>query len=315
MTTAHLPGQPATPLRARSLGDLIHVIPSLLGFHPVESMVVVLIDRAQVVVTGRVDLTAIGAPADADDCFAALWERFPGTACCAVAYSADASAAWAGLADLEASLPGGTLIAVAHVDNGRWHAAPHDGGLPYDPTSSALAAEAAYRGVRVLPGRAALESTLDATWPPAVMDHALEAVIAVPPALAVTRALTLLAEVMPAPRLLSPSEAALLAVAAYSPTFADVAVADLRSEASDEARQVWTCVVRSTTERVGACAAVILGLASWIGGDGALANVVLARAEPFASGFFWYQFLESVMASALPPDRWEGIRKETLAAL
>ena len=302
----------AAPLRAHGLPDLLNVIPSLLGFHPTDSLVVVCIKGRRVVVTARVDLTAVATPSAADACFASVWERFPGSSCLAVAYSPDAVAAWGALEALAMATPWDVPVDAVHVDGERWYCSDEDEGRPYDPSASALAAEAAYRGVRVLPDRDALAATLAPSLTQAEMADALESVIASRPEHTVATALALASSVMRRPRVPTPQEASTLAVAAFSPAFVEAVVTGIDSATAERAVSLWTSVVRATPEFAGAAASVVLAMAAWVAGDGALLNVCLERAAPHVGDSQWFRFLDIAVRAALPPTQWDAVRSELL---
>lgn len=66
-------GEPEVPtLRVRGPADLVQAVPYLLGFHPVRSLVVVGLQRSQVVVTARLDLTDLAAPTVLADTVSAI---------------------------------------------------------------------------------------------------------------------------------------------------------------------------------------------------------------------------------------------------
>ena len=54
--------EPRTRIKASTPGDLLGVVPYLLGFHPRESIVVVLLGDRQMVMTARMDLAALPIP-------------------------------------------------------------------------------------------------------------------------------------------------------------------------------------------------------------------------------------------------------------
>nr|NLI50107.1 DUF4192 family protein [Propionibacterium sp.] len=313
--TDELELDPTAPLRARSVDDLLDLVPSLLGFHPTESLVAVLIERGRVQVTARLDLADAGDAGRLAGAFQPLLARFPGASWLLAAYTPDADQAWAALDAADALLPWEAGVWVAHVGVGRWFATPDDPGVPYDPGCSALAAEAAYRGIRVLPDRGEIAQALEATAAPADLEAALERVIAVPPEATVSRALRLAAAKMRATEPVDLEEAAVLAVAAFSPRFAEVIVTGIDHGNVAQARALWTEVVRSTTAFAGSAAAVILGVAAWVSGDGALQNVCLERAEPYLADSYWFRFLDFVSRVALPPTEWEGVRLDLLRGL
>jgi hypothetical protein len=301
-------------LRVRGLSDVLHLIPSLLGFHPAESLVVVLVDGGRVAVTGRVDVGAVMGPDECNDCFGPLWERFPNALCVAAAYSSDTDAAWQALDALAATLPSAVVARLVHVHDGCWFAARDAPGRPYDPSCSAVAAEATYRGMRVLPDRGLLVDSLRPLADQSEMTDALERVISVPPERTVTSALMLAAAGMRRPPDLTTDEATVLAVAAFCPAFAETVATGIDASTAERARALWTAVVRATPPYAGAMAAVMLAMAAWVGGDGALVNVCLERAAPYAADTQWYRFLEIASRTALPPTQWDAVRRELLAA-
>lgn len=303
---------PTAPLRAHGIEDLLDLIPSLLGFHPTESLVAMLIDGGRVRVTARLDLADAAEAGRLAGAFQPLLARFPTASWLVAAYTPDADAAWASLDLVDALLPWELGVWVVHVGADRWFCTPDDPGAPYDPGCSALAAEAAYRGIRVLPDRSEIARSLEPTIDAGELDRVLDQVITVPPEATVRRALGLATAKMRAGGGVTLEEAAVLAVAAFSPAFAEAIVTGIDRGTAPQACALWTEVVRSTSAFAGAAAAVILGVAAWVAGEGALQNVCLDRAEPFLADSQWFRFLDFVNRVALPPCEWEGVRLDLL---
>ncbi len=307
------PTDTETPrLTAHSVGDLLDVIPTLLGFHPTESLVAVLADRGRVKVTARVDLADALQADRMDGVIDPLLSRFPTADWVLAAYTPDAEVAWASLDLTEAMLPWGVTLAAVHVAPDRWFCEPGDVGVAYDPGCSVLAAEAAYQGLRVLADRSELAGSLEAVVPPEAMQDALERLIALAPEQAVARALRVATEKMRGGGRPSVDEAALLAVAAFSPDFAETIITGIDTRTVAQARALWIEVVRATSPHVGAAAALILGVAAWVGGEGALQNVCVERAAPFLDDSPWLDLLDFVNRTALPPSEWTRVRRDLL---
>jgi len=74
--------------RIRDLHDLLGVIPHLLGFHPDESLVIIVLDGAQVQVTARVDLTDVATGGQVEMLMDRLLLRWPSATVWLVGYSA-----------------------------------------------------------------------------------------------------------------------------------------------------------------------------------------------------------------------------------
>lgn len=109
-----------------SLTDLVEVVPSLLGFHPHESLVLLAIRDGMVQLTARTDLFD-APPARA---LAPAWHRLPGAHFVVIAFSADAGCAWWGLDDVDLALPGDAERILVHADGERWYEHPDDEGRP-----------------------------------------------------------------------------------------------------------------------------------------------------------------------------------------
>jgi len=80
--------------RIRDLHDLLGVIPHLLGFHPDESLVIIVLDGAQVQVTARVDLTDVATGGQVEMLMDRLLLRWPSATVWLVGYSASETDAW-----------------------------------------------------------------------------------------------------------------------------------------------------------------------------------------------------------------------------
>lgn len=306
---------PDATLHVRDLTDLLGVIPSLLGFHPTDSLVLVCLREGRVAVTARADLAHLTSTEALAACFDPLWDRFFDAYVIAVAYTPDAALAWWTLDALQVVMPPDMPLDAAHADGHRWRREPDGPGVPYDPATSALAAEAAYRGLPVLPGRDALADSLGPVISEAEFLNALETVADRGLDDMIEVAVRLTAQLMREPRAIDAVEAATLALAAFSPAFADSTVCVIDTANAGAARALWTSVVRCTAGYTSAGASVLLGMAAWIGGDGALMNVCLERAAPYAAEQQWFRFLEIASKVALPPSEWDAVRRDLLRGL
>lgn len=302
-------------LVVRGIGDLLDVVPALLGFHPADSLVAVLLVDGRVKVTARLDLCDATDAGHLDLSLGPLLSRFPSATWFWVAYTSDAGAAWEALEVAVSFLPWEVDFETVHVADHRWFLSPDDPGVSHDPTCSALAAEAAYQGLRVLPDRNEIARTLRSVAKDDDLERALAGVIRLQPAEAVSRALELVTASMRTGAAIDLGAAALLAVAAHSPRFADAVITGIDRANARRAQQLWAGVVRGTHARTGGAAAVILGMAAWVSGDGALQNVCLDLAEPFVPESPWFRFLELANRVALPPSEWEGVRLDLLQGL
>lgn len=170
--------------RIHGPGDLLQAVPYLLGFHPVDSLVLIGLDGAHLVVTARMDLSDVAEPEAVAHTLAALSRGGAARVLCVVYDSVSDGAAdgasrgdrtrrppsWGGLAAAlqhDCDLAGCELSDVLRVAGGRWwsllctdpRCCPPGGNLvPAQP--SPFVAAATYAGVVALPDRQALADTL-----------------------------------------------------------------------------------------------------------------------------------------------------------
>jgi len=152
--------------------DLLQAVPYLLGFHPVDSLVLIGLDGAHLVVTARMDLSDVAEPAAVAHTLGAM-ARGGATRVLCVVYDSDRAGrppSWGGLAAAlqdDCDLAGCGLTDVLRVVDGRWwsllctdpRCCPA-GGTPLPDAPSPFVAAATYAGVVALPDRQALAGTL-----------------------------------------------------------------------------------------------------------------------------------------------------------
>ena len=306
------------PLRIRSVEDLLGVIPGLLGFHPEESLVVVVVEGGLVQVAARLDLAEFtGAPDEgAPAHLVPLCRRYPDASYLVVAYSSWPEQAWTALDRAGDALDGCDVLQVLHADECQWYETPWGEGTAYDARASAFAAEVAYRGLPVRSGRHDLERLLDPAHEPADVLAAVESLglDQEGPAGLRARATTLHREVLAGARPLTLPEMLVLALAAHDADFADEVVLGLTRDNAARAVDVWVQVVRGTTPGTSGPATVLLGMAAWIGGQGALQVVCLTKAAALVQGHPWLAFCDLTNRAVVPPSCWDSIRTDFVLA-
>ncbi|CAA9311144.1 MAG: hypothetical protein AVDCRST_MAG48-2051, partial [uncultured Friedmanniella sp.] len=163
----HAPGPGADPhrLRVRRPADFLAVIPYLLGFHPAESLVVVLSRRGRVLLTARLDLPPAGHQAAVAAQVRQLVAQHGVDELVLVGYGDDEQAARRTLERLHGRLTGAVPVReVVLVSRARWWSLScrtgccPPGGAVFDPDAHPLAAEAVYRGLVAGRSRADLEA-------------------------------------------------------------------------------------------------------------------------------------------------------------
>lgn len=305
---------PESQVRVRSTTDLVEVVPTLLGFHPEESLVLIAIDGARVVLTARVDLPRPGGPS-VEAGVAAVWRRFPQAALAVIAFSADQGLAWCALESLDRSLPEGTERLLVHADGGRWYLEPEAAGVPYDATGSVHLARAAFEGRPVRRSRAELRALVKPAFSPPDVTAALDRVAARSAGLAdLSRAGMALLDAHDAdPGELDLDDATLLCLASHDPTFLDAAMLATTRENARARQALWLQVVRGSVPNCAGYALAALALAAWVCGDGALQVVCLEASAGRPGPQDWFDFLDAVNAEAVEPGQWDALREAFLA--
>lgn len=302
------------PVAVRSLTDLVELIPSLVGFHPEDSVVVAVLQDGGVPVAARVDLP----PSPAVELAAALgpvWRRFPAAEYVVVVYATDYERAWAFWRLLAAGLPtqDRTLIV---ADGHHWFADPDDSGTPYDDWTSPRVAAAAAAGQQVLPSRKALAELLAPTRTPSEVQQALariEASSVTGPGL-VAAGLSLLAAADGGETDIDVEAAMMLTLASHDEHFLDAAMISTTRLNAEARRDLWSEVVRQSIPNCTGFALAACALAAWLCGQGALQVVCLELMEGKPGPAQWFDTLCHINAEALPPSAWPDLRASLFGA-
>ncbi|MDO5681326.1 MAG: DUF4192 domain-containing protein [Propionibacteriaceae bacterium] len=322
MTETHLP----PTLRLSEPHDLLGAIPYLLEYHPTDSLVFLLLSGRRLVVTARLALTPQETPTGTAiahflDHVAA---EHGADGIVLVAYHADHE--WAGdhvleivcglerLAVLAALVADGCHWWPGVCGHEPWETCDCDRGRPYDVTTSVAAAHAVWAGITAMPSRQALA---DSVAGPVDQRERAAAAAAMEAALTEICDLTLAARRERITQLidrhcageeLSGSEHAQLAVLVYEGAIRDVAVARIEEPDAHLHVTLWRRVVAVTVAPFESAPLCLLGLAAWVGGNGALQVVCMERAERINPDYSLLQILDEINAQALAPAAWETLR-------
>lgn len=312
-----LPSPPATMV-ARTPADLVAVVPTVLGFHPQDSVVLLTFGPAGRPFHARVDLPLVSSEQAQVADLLARAARTNGVGQAAVLlYSDDA-----GAADAQADVLVDRLlehdvevIAVLRVDDDHWHQVPDEGtpGTSYDLEAHRFTAQSVFEGRVVHRDRAELEDTLVGTDEEDAVEVALAATRHADVMLALgrqgldTETSWLRWRVRAAladPVAVDARDAGrLLVLASVVPT-RDVAWAEItRAEARSHA-DLWRGLVRRAPRDLVPGAASLLAFAAWQAGDGALAWCALDRALGVDPDYSMAHGLAQLLTAAVPPDTW-----------
>ena len=329
---------PATA-RLSSPGEILAVLPSLCGFAPTESLVLLSLrgSRKRVGLTARVDLPDEALEqALADLCAERM--RADGAGCVVVAVYSESRRRTSLVAAVQAACADRRLsvLEALHVQGGRWwsysctRACCPPGGTPLPRTSPAVAlveAERAASGRAVLASRAALvRSVLPPSGEVAAQAeqhlasavehwtrHRLEHGPAASRRGTLELARVLLDRVAEGGEV-SACEAARLAVG-LSDVQARDGLATLLLTRSDELLALLLQVARLVPPPADAPVCTLLAWVAYGRGDGALANVALDRALDSDPRCSLALLLRSALDGGVPPDQIRAVARGTRAVL
>jgi hypothetical protein len=326
------------PPRLHDPGDLIAAVPHLLGFHPTDSLVLLVVERHDVALTMRADLPPPDHPGGLVERLVAPATRYPGATAVAVVVGG-------GSGDPPEDLPHDTLVDAlddalpavgvplvlavwvrATAKGEPWfdyHDAGTSGTTP-DPTSTTLAAATAARGHVTYASREAMADVLEPDPPEALARRAAllnrRATNPDPPTdrAVLARGHDLVrAEVVRAAdrkRPLTDEEVADLAHALSNPWVRDASLAHCVGEHAASAEVLWTELTRASPTPERAEPATLLAFSAYLRGLGSLASLALERAAEANPGHRLSELLREALDTGLPPDQLRVLAEQAAEA-
>jgi hypothetical protein len=328
-------------LRVSGPGDLVQLVPFLLGFHPAESLVILGLAGGRIVVTVRMDLADVVADGVLAGTVSAMVDGgaeelvgvvFDDRAVPAGGRPPD-PLPWHGVRaalQVEADRVGATVEDVLLVSERRWwsqccpdsRCCPRE-GRPLDDTSSEVAAAAAYAGLVALPDRAALAAMLEPE-PDDVRDPLVAQLQAAEFGLraatdggrsqrSAKRALfaTARAADRPGCGVLSTDDDLVRFGAALAITPVRDAVWLAVDERRLDGRELWRWLGRRLPGRYAAAPMFVFGWASWRAGNGALAGMAAERALAADPGYTAADLLLAALSQGLDPRPLPKLRQRS----
>jgi Domain of unknown function (DUF4192) len=317
-----------TPRRARGPADLLALVPSLFGFHPADSLVLLTVGDTASPFHARVDLPT--DPCGVELVGAQLTEtvqRNGTTHVVVVAYTGDAGLAHAVVDHLFDCLAkiGVELVCAVRADCGRWWvlpAWPDEEGTPYDVRDHPWTAQAVLDGNVVHASREELAQTLvgndpDETAQIAALAQEISERLERSPG----RGMVLEARwvrrrvrrfLRDTGRLDTHDVARLLVASNQSVHVRDAAWAEMTHANASVHVDLWRDAARRAPVGLRAPAATLLGFSAWLSGDGALAWCAVERALDADPGYSLASLLTQLLAGAVPPSSWQPIPQEEL---
>ncbi|MCW2494602.1 DUF4192 domain-containing protein [Jatrophihabitans sp.] len=321
-------------LRVRGPADLINVVPYLIGFHPVESLVVVGLAEGRVVVTIRMDLDNLADPAPLHEAVASMRrggaESFLGMVF-TLRPPAYGFPHWEAVAELDSAVAtvSAPLQDVLLVGPERFWSylctdptcCPPD-GTERDHGDSGVAAAATYAGLVALPDRESLYRLLDplpdeqrGALRPALEAAVEEEITAIAQAAqqrrnrSVVRALFAAARAADAGTL--PNDPAQLA--RFGAALRGIEVRDALWMGIDDGRldgeALWRHLARTLPSPFDAAPLFLLGWGSWRSGSGALAGIAAERALESDPSYTAAELLLGAVSGAVDPRSVPKLRR------
>ena len=310
--------EPQARLAVHNIDDLIGLVPYLIGFHPEESLVVIVIEDGRVQVTARVDLAVVSGRGSPEALVSRLFDRYPAAVAWFIAYTSDDDLAWDVLGSC-ATLGGQVRVQrLLQVGPDTWRSDEPDGPTgPIGCRVPAVAAEAAVLGLPVRPSRRALAAGIAGPPQEEVDDlvaHFRAAGIELD-RLGARGRRRILRRLLVATEAPDHDDSVRLALLVQHDEAQQRVLRHLSVENAEGQLALWTRIVRHTLPVHRPAVLGLLGMAAWQNGDGALAMVCLEQLdrldplEPIAALLDWLN------EEVVPPQAWPQVREPLLAAL
>lgn len=322
-------------LRISSVADLLALVPCVLGFHPEESLVLVVLAGDGGNLHARVDLTP-------DQCelragvasLVTAVHRTGGRTVALVAYTDDPALAdhGVGLMVDELTEHGVEVLSAIRADGTHWYPVGRDDdrdpspGTPYDLSAHPITAQSVLDGHVTFGSRRELADSLvgtDLDDMEAVAEAADEAMRRFQEAArhprgdAVAARRHLVAEghwvrdrvqrFLATGEPLDAGEAGRLAVAMVSIEVRDVAWSEMTRSTARSHVELWRDLVRRTPLDLRAAPAALLGFAAWLSGDGALAWCAVERCQEAEPDYRLAGLLSQALVDAISPATWSPV--------
>jgi hypothetical protein len=314
-------------IRLSAPSDVLAVVPYLLGFHPEDSVVVLFVRRGRVELTARVDVVPPEIAGELAAYVGRLADQHGASELILVGYggqAADVRELLANLADLLEPLGLGDVI---YADGRLWWSlqcsascCPPE-GTPYDLSTHPIAATAVYAGLSCRSDRDDLAAEI--AGPPVIEHDALRLLAAevrteIEELDRVGRCnlmATLVGVAVAGRDRLDDRGCAKLAVLAHDIHVRDVAWSLLSADLAEQHQRLWRQVVSRTVPPYEPAPLCLLGLAAWIGGDGALMNCCIERIAAVDPEYSLGQLLDEISRAAVAPSLWDDLGPAIRAGL
>lgn len=307
--------------RIRDLHDLLGVIPHLLGFHPDESLVVLVVVDGQVQLTARADLGDLKPAGHLEVLLDRMVLRWPAAKVWLVGYCAVEKHGWRLLRRGRRCLGDALAGELLCVSGGHYRVGDADGPLyRHDPASTPSAASATLHGLQARPSRAALRRSIVADEPSPFeaersLVAALDRVATLDEAVLPGEMVAVLDSALTAPSRQSRDDLVWLALLSTDPDARDRALITITHESAEACVDVWSRVVRACPDGLQGQPLALLGWSAWVSGDGALQSICLEELERLGESLPLQRLLDRLNQSMVPPSFWAELRADMVGAI
>jgi len=325
----------------RDLSGLIAVLPTMLGFHPERSLVVCFLNGPRIALTMRADLDGARVQDLASTAIMAA-QRADATELIAVGYIPNVSPViHEVLRDLSIAIENETLDdempltvrAIAAVGRDGWTELPMwSREIPElrsldELTNHPVHVERVFQGMAPAKSRAEVvarvqagsDAPADAFVAACRSQHEEMAQLAGHEMAARLDELLTAYEGLPTGELPDPASMGQMAALITHGEARDVASLRVSTETSHRWVDLWSAIVRCTDGEGAAAPLALCALASWVRGDGTLANAACDQADSICDGLGTARhplarIVRSVLVNAIDPHHWTQFAREVKAA-
>ncbi len=309
-------GGPIPRTKVKSPADIVSVIPYLLGFDPVESVVVIGLEgpRRRFGPCFRLDLVEADEDVDAQVGYIeSLVEQLSLRSVLIVAFSSSADRADPVVRGVCA------MLRLRHVeiheglraDGERWWSYTCDNpdcctpeGTPYDVSTSRVAAEAVVAGMQRLPSRDELRRQFDPSAArQAAVSAALETLAEQPPSKA--KVDELIGKGLRTPTALDDTDLALLVSWLQDLRRRDAVWTSMTRATAGAHFALWSQVMRCSPDYLMPPAGSLTAFAAWLKGTGVLASHATDRVLAVEPTYSMAKLLQAILDSAINPKDWD----------
>lgn len=305
--------------KVRDPGDVVAIVPYLIGFDPAESIVIVALEgsRRRFGPCARLDLVDdADGPKHQVDYVATLIEHHSFDPVILVTYSdrcALADGVMHALLDRLAA-DGVEVVEAVRADGARWWSylcedafcCPPDGSS-YDVGSSRVAAEAVVAGLSRAPSRDALREGFEPDHGrQAALTDALK-VYGVSPRLIPAALAPLVTPALADPDALTATQQAVLVCAVQDVEVRDAAWAMMTRDNAQDHFALWTHLVRAAPDPLMAAVGSLAAFAAWLAGRGVLASHGAERVLAVHPEYSMARLLIDLCEASVDPAAWSRV--------